>query len=42
MIGQEIGLYLAIETLTVNLFAEGNMYKRDLLKSILDVDLQFW
>jgi hypothetical protein len=46
MIGQEIGLYflipLAIETLTDNLFAEGDMYEGDLLKSVLDVDTKFW
>ncbi len=46
MIGQEIGLYflmpLAIETLAGNLFAEGDMYEGDLLKSVLDVDTKFW
>lgn len=46
MIGQEIGLYfllpLAIETLTDNLFAEGEMYKGDLLKNVLEVDTKFW
>jgi hypothetical protein len=46
MIGQEIGLYflmpLAIETLTNNLFAEGDMYEGDLLKNVLDVDTKFW
>lgn len=46
MIGQEIGLDflipLAIETLTENLFAEGDMYEGDLLKSVLNVDTQFW
>lgn len=46
MIGQEIGLYflmpLAIETLTDNLFAEGDYYEGDLLKSVLDVNTQFW
>ncbi len=46
MIGQEIGLYflipLAIETLTVNLFAEGDYYEGDLLKSVLDLDNKFW
>ena len=46
MIGQEIGLYflmpLAIETLTDNLFAEGDYYEGDLLKSVLDVDTKFW
>jgi len=46
MIGQEIGLYflipLAIETLTENLFAEGDMYEGDLLKNVLDVNTRFW
>lgn len=46
MIGQEIGLCflmpLAIETLTDNLFAEGDMYEGDLLKNVLDVDTKFW
>lgn len=46
MIGQEIGLYflmpLAIETLINNLFAEGDYYEGDLLKSVLDVDTKFW
>lgn len=46
MIGQEIGLYflmpLAIETLTDNLFAEGDYYEGDLLKSVLNVDTKFW
>lgn len=46
MIGQGIGLDylipLAIETLAENLFAEGDMYEGDLLKSVLNVDTQFW
>lgn len=46
MIGQEIGLYflmpLAIETLTDNLFADGDMHEGALLKSVLDVDIKFW
>lgn len=46
MIGQEIGLYflmpLAIETLTNDLFAEGDMYEGDLLKNVLEVDTTFW
>jgi len=46
MIGQEIGLYflmpLVIETLTNDLFAEGDMYEGDLLKNVLDVDTKFW
>lgn len=45
MIGQGIGLYflmpLAIETLTDNLFAEGDIYDGDLLKNVLDVDTKF-
>lgn len=46
MIGQEIGLYflmpLAIETLTDNMYAEGDMYEGDLLKNVLEVDTKFW
>jgi len=46
LIGQEIGLDfllpLAIETLTNDLFAEGDMYEGDLLKNVLDVDAKFW
>ena len=46
MIGQEIGLYflipLAIETLTDNIFAEGDYYEGDLLKNVLDVNAKFW
>lgn len=46
MIGQEIGLHylipLAIETLTNDLFAEGDMYEGDLLKNVLEVDTEFW
>lgn len=46
MIGQEIGVYflmpLVIETLTDNLFAEGDMYEGDLLKNVLEVDPTFW
>jgi hypothetical protein len=46
MIGQEIGLYfllpIAIETLTNDLFAEGDMYEGDLLKNVLDLDTKFW
>ncbi len=33
---------MAIETLTDNLFAEGDYYEGDLLKSVLDVDTKFW
>ncbi|MCW5909657.1 MAG: hypothetical protein KIT62_01225 [Cyclobacteriaceae bacterium] len=46
MIGQQIGLKflmpLAIETLSQDLFAEGNLYEGDLLKSVLSVDTVFW
>ena len=46
MIGQEIGLYflmpLAIETLTDNIFAEGDYYEGDLLKNVLEVNTKFW
>ena len=46
MIGQEIGLEylvpLAIETLTVNLFAEGDLYEGDLLKNVLKLNPEFW
>jgi CDI immunity proteins len=46
MIGQQIGLIyllpLAIEKLKENLFAEGDYYPGDLLKMILDVDIEFW
>lgn len=46
MIGQEIGLdYLipfAIEKLSIDLFAEGDMYEGDLLKSVLNIDTDFW
>ena len=46
MIGQEIGLEylipLALEQLTDNLFAEGDMYKGDLLNNVLDIDTVFW
>ncbi len=46
MIGQEIGLYflmpIVIETLTKNLFAEGDMYEGDLLKNVLEIDTKFW
>lgn len=44
MIGQEIGLYflmlLAIETLTDDLFAEGDI--GPLLKNVLEADTKFW
>ena len=42
MIAQQIGIYylmpLVIETLTDNLFAEGDMYEGDILKAVLDID----
>jgi hypothetical protein len=46
MIGQQIGLDylvpLAIETLENDLFAEGNYYEGDLLKSVLSIRTDFW
>ena len=46
MIGQGIGLpYLlpmAIETLKKDLFAEGDYYEGDLLKSVLHIEIAFW
>jgi hypothetical protein len=46
MIGQQIGLDylipLAIEVLTVNLFAEGDFYEGDLLQSVLKTESRFW
>jgi CDI immunity proteins len=46
MIGQEIGfLYLiplAIEHLSIDLFAEGDFYKGDLLNSVLNIDESYW
>jgi len=46
MIGQQIGLAylipLAIETLTDNLFAEGDFYPGDLLQNVLQVEIKFW
>nr|WP_294941358.1 contact-dependent growth inhibition system immunity protein [uncultured Mucilaginibacter sp.] len=46
MIGQEFGLDylvpLAIETLSVNLFAEGDFYEGDLLQNLLRVNTGFW
>jgi len=46
MIGQNIGLNylipLALEVLTINLFAEGDLYEGDLLKSVLAVNPAFW
>ena len=46
LIGQEIGLDylipLAIETLTENLWAEGDLFEGDLLKNVLTVKTEFW
>lgn len=46
MIGQEVGLTylipLAIEVLTDNILAEGDMYEGDLLQSVLRVNVGFW
>lgn len=46
MIGQEIGIHflmpLAIETLTKDLFAEGDLYEGDLLKAVLEIESTFW
>lgn len=46
MIGQSIGLDylipLALETLKVDLFAEGDFFEGDLLKSILSIETAFW
>lgn len=46
MIGQEFGLAflvpLALEVLSEDLFAEGDLYEGDLLKNILSIDTEFW
>ena len=46
VIGQNIGLKylnpLALETLKINLLAEGDFYEGDLLKSVLTCDKNFW
>lgn len=46
MIGQQIGLDylipLAIEVLTIDLFAEGDFYEGDLLKNVLAIETVFW
>jgi CDI immunity proteins len=46
MIGQEIGLDylipLAIEVLTIDLFAEGDFFEGDLLKNVLAIKSEFW
>ena len=45
-IGQNCGLIylipLAIETLTKNILAEGRFYEGDLLKMVLDSDVEYW
>jgi hypothetical protein len=46
MIGQQIGLDylipLAIEVLTIDLFAEGDFFEEDLLKNVLAIETEFW
>lgn len=46
MIGQQIGLDylipLALETLTTDLFAEGDFFEGDLLKNVLEIRTEFW
>ena len=46
MIGQLIGLDylipLALETLTIDLFVEGDFFEGDLLKNVLSIETQFW
>jgi len=46
MIGQRFSLDylipLALEALTEDLFAEGDLYKGDLLKSVLSIGTEFW
>ncbi|MEZ2337078.1 contact-dependent growth inhibition system immunity protein [Mucilaginibacter sp. RCC_168] len=46
MIGQELGLSylvpLAIEKLTDDLFAEGDLYEGDLLANVLKINRTFW
>lgn len=46
MIGQQFSLDylipLALETLTANLFAEGDFFEGDLLKSVLAIRTEFW
>ena len=46
MIGQQISLDylipLALEKLTIDLFAEGNFFEGDLLKNVLAIDTEFW
>ena len=46
MIGQQIGLDylipLALEVLTIDLFAEGDFFEGDLLKNVLSIKTDFW
>jgi len=46
MIGQQMSLPylipLAIETLSINLFAEGDLFEGDLLKNVLCIETEFW
>ncbi len=46
MIGQQISLDylipLALEVLTVDLFAEGDFFEGDLLKNVLSIKTDFW
>jgi hypothetical protein len=46
MIGQQVGLNylipLALETLSLDLFAEGNFYEGDLLNNVLAIPTAFW
>jgi len=46
MIGQQFGLEylvpLALETLTNDLFAEGDLFEGDLLKNVLAINTNFW
>lgn len=46
MIGQQMSLpYLvpmAIEILSINIFAEGDLFEGDLLKNVLGIETNFW
>lgn len=46
MIGQQIGLGylipLALETLSADIFAEGNFYEGDILNNVLAIPTAFW
>jgi hypothetical protein len=46
MIGQQISLDylipLALEVLTIDLFAEGDFFEGDLLKNVLTIETDFW